>query len=283
VKIPTAPNAKRGPCRLCGRVGKRTKTHVPPEASGNDGLTRRAVINTSPSGTSTLELGRASLGGRWGYWFCPSCNGRTGVWDQEYLDWHGRIQRAMYPTGSPPGRPLPPGQFTNADPGAFVRCLWAWLFALDETETLHMSHAALGHAILTGEPIAPPSDLQLLLGVTLKRRARLFAPPPGGVEVRTVLPRASPLWVPPASAQPEITPLPLAVIQALPFVVIFATPGDRHKLAMFDAGQWLTEAAGQRRPVAIMLPTVDVHDDGVRPIAYSDIRVMTGQRYGAAV
>jgi hypothetical protein len=77
--------------------------------------------------------------------------------------------------------------------------------------------------------------------------------------------------VPPESTRTEITPLPLAVIQALPFVVVFGAPSDGHELAMFDVGSWLTEPTGKRRPVSLMLPPVEVHDSGVKPIAYSDL------------
>ena len=275
MKVPVAPNEQRGVCRLCGQVGRRTRTHVPARAAGNRQVARRAATTTTTDGQVVFSLEWPRLGGSWGYWFCADCNsGRTARWDKEYLGWQGTVWGLMGANGVNP-RPLPPSMLHDADPGAFIRCLWAWLFATDETESLHAIHSSLADAIRNGEPVEPPDDLRLLLGVTLGLGGWLSATRPGSAIGRTMLGR-SPLWTPPTPAT-EITALPRAVVVAPPFVVAFGSPDDNDGLGLFNPASWLRDAAGQRREVALLLPTVEVQKDAnVRPwTSYSDIVVIS--------
>lgn len=48
--------------------------------------------------------------------------------------------------------------------GAVVRAMWAWMFALDPN--LRLNELDLAAAILSGDPVEPPSDKKLLIGAT---------------------------------------------------------------------------------------------------------------------
>lgn len=122
-------------------------------------------------GVSTTALGRPLEGGMRGWWFCGEqggdCNGRTGVWDEEYQDWWKLLAESIH-FNARRLRPTHVGQFSNADPGKFIRTVWAWMFALDET--LVDSHPDIAGAVRLGYATNPPDDLRLLLGVTTSLR-----------------------------------------------------------------------------------------------------------------
>lgn len=124
---------------------------MPARASGNDGQARPAVMQSMPGRVPTLERGRPSDGGAWGYWFCDPRNKATGVWDEEFLRWQHTVLRAVH--GAAELRQTLLGELTEADPGAFVRCLWAWMFALDPL--LLTTHSDLAIAVRVGSAITP--------------------------------------------------------------------------------------------------------------------------------
>jgi hypothetical protein len=273
VIVPAANRDRYGPCRLCGAVVERSDTHVPAHAAGNRGGMRSTVMRTSKDGMTTLERDSERPGGMRGWWFCADCNGKTGLWDEEFLDWQGRLLKVMHPDGEAARLP-PPGQFTDADPGAFARAVWAWMFALDESETLHKTHAELAAAIRSGDPVEPPSDRRLLLALTTSLEMWLKSPASGTKVVRSSLQgdgwhQSGSVWTP----TPELRGVPLAAVSAPPFVAVL-TDGDREIPDLFDTGPWLTESARHRRVVPLLLPTVDVRADAVPFITYEDIRLI---------
>jgi hypothetical protein len=149
-----------------------------------------------------------------------------------------------------------------------VRAPWAWNFALDET--LYGSHRDLAVAVRTGNATQPPSDLRFWLAATMSLdmwtvRAR------DGYVVTTDLTaagwqqRESGLW----SQEPELTDLPRTVISTPPFVLVLADAA--RDLPLFDTGPWLTEAARSRRPVPLLLPTVEVHQRPAHVVRFEDI------------
>lgn len=270
--VPTGlwPGPRSGRCRLCGTVGNLSRTHVPAEAGGNDQPTRTSVTRPGEDGLPTLGLGRPRDGGIWGRWFCERCNGLTGVWDEEYLVWQSLIGRQLHAHTHPDHVKALVGTMT-ADPGAFVRCLWAWAFALDETllDTIPEVAASVGD----GTPVPPPAERRLLIAAT----------PDLGIWVvsqREVVAIASDLvgdgwhrqttglWAP----GPEIIPALPVVVSAPPFIVVLADADQPTPFPHFDAGEWLTEPAGQRREIAFRLPMVRVSDGALpRPITHHDI------------
>jgi hypothetical protein len=63
-----------------------------------------------------------------------------------------------------------------------------------------------------------------------------------------------------------------AVISTPPFIILLADAA--RDVPLFDTGPWLTEAAGSRRPVPVLLPTVEVHRRVEQPVRYDDIVVL---------
>jgi hypothetical protein len=149
------------PCRLCSNVGDLTRTHVPSKASGNRGHARPLGERIAPDGSRVLELGSGTRdSGSWGWWFCASCNRDTSRWEVE----HSRWQRACLEGIRQHGSPLVPIELRDHDPGAFVRALWAWMFAVDDM--LLDEHRNLAAAIRSGDAVRQPQDLRLWLAAT---------------------------------------------------------------------------------------------------------------------
>lgn len=261
------------PCRLCGNVGDLTRTHVPSQASGNRQRGRPLSEKVTPDGVRVLGLGKGPLGaGWWGWYFCDSCNNDTGKWDDEHLRWQRAMLRGIHKHGAP--RPLPPLELYDHDPGAFVRALWAWMFALDET--LFAGHRDLAAAVKSGDAVEPPRDLRLWLAATTSI-AMWAVRQRGGFGVNFDLrhegwqQHESGIW----SLEPELIELPRAVISTPQFVVVLADATK--ELPLFDTGPWLTEAAGSRRVVPLLLPTVEVQRRPDYTVRYDDIVVREPQ------
>jgi hypothetical protein len=222
------PSIRRaGICKLCGRIRAFTKTHAPAEAADNTGPVRVPVQVLGDDqvwryGLSTREYD----GGMNGRWFCDECNNRTGRWDEEYLRWRpdllvalDRIKRGNRISGVLP----------EADPGAFVRCLWAWGFAL--ADNLRAAIPVVADAVRSGDPDPPPA-FKLLLAATREDRSSIFVTP-HSVNVCNPPFVASVIW-------PRL----------------FAAAGG---YGMVDIGSWLLDPVGARRSVTVDLPIMRVH------------------------
>lgn len=153
---------KRAACRLCGTVTILTKTHIPARSAGNVGSARRPVVVVHDDGRQTYDLGNEELGGMWGRWFCAECNNATRSWDEEYTRWTIDPLRALHDPKNP-GNTFAARAYT-ADPGALVRCLWAWMFAL--ADNLRARQPEIAAAVLRGSPAEPSERLRLLLAAT---------------------------------------------------------------------------------------------------------------------
>jgi hypothetical protein len=242
-----------GECSLCGMVTKLSKTHVPPKAAGNSGPARVAV-EVVEDGISRIGLGTPKDGGMWGWWFCEGCNGITRRWDEEFMGWSIPLLLKIQEERRPIGVELYYEQ-TDGDPGAFVRELWAWAFAIDER--LHTEYPAVAEAVRNGHATEPPDDHRMLLAVTSDLRIWV-AGQRGGAAVRTSTQAlgwhrcASGLVLP----GPEFLPIPRVAVAAPPFVALLAESRDDPGLRLFDTGDWLKEPPGSRRPIYVPLTTV---------------------------
>lgn len=98
----------------------------------------------------------------WGRWFCASCNTTTGVWDEEYARWTAGPLVALHDPRNTGNRFS--ARVRDADPGAFVRCVWPWMFAI--ANDLRARYPGIASAVLRGEPAEPPDDSRLLLAAT---------------------------------------------------------------------------------------------------------------------
>jgi hypothetical protein len=155
---------KNACCGLCGYTGTLSRTHIPPKAAGNQGRARRLLELIDEHGTSHLHLKNAGTGGGgWGEWLCEPCNNKTGEWAEEYGEWSRNIVLRLHDGGVQHGRDLPM-HLQNVAPGAVVRAMWAWMFALDPN--LRLNEPDLATAVLSGDPVGPPSDKKLLIGAT---------------------------------------------------------------------------------------------------------------------
>jgi hypothetical protein len=77
------PNRNVGECGLCGRRGKLTKTHVPPQCAGNLGRVKRFTVVSDTEHRAAATTKR--IGGVHFYGLCARCNGDLqGLYDGEY-------------------------------------------------------------------------------------------------------------------------------------------------------------------------------------------------------
>lgn len=256
---------RHGRCRLCRTDGQLSKTHVPPKGAGNSGDARPAVQRVDSDGMATLDFGRASKGGMWGYWFCIDCNGRTGVWDERYIDLHQRLLLHLHDGPERPRQKLM-GELENLDVGAVARSMWAWSFAL--VPGMADRYPDLAEAVRTGEPVEPPGDIELLLGVTMDLRIWAIGQQDAVVVVRNLTgerARPSGLVVP----GPTTDPLPLTAVGSPPFSVVLAHVDRPTGIPHTSVNEWLRDPAGVRRKVVLDLPMVEtLGADSPSPMTY---------------
>ena len=229
--------AKHGPCKLCGSVGKLSRTHVPARASGNAGPARRPTRVLGSDGVWRYDLGHEEDGGMWGRWFCEPCNNATGKWDEEYLRWAGDVFGALHHPSAGKGNRIS-ARSSQLKPGAFVRALWAWMFAL--SDLLPAKYPDLATAVRTGAPAKPPSTINLLLGATRDLQFGILG------LYRSV------------------------TVTAPPFVALLVTlragGRDIERRALFDTTPWLRIPADAVEAIDFELPVIHTFDEGRLPM-----------------
>jgi hypothetical protein len=152
-RVPLAPRRKHGACRLCGVVTRLTLTHVPSKSAGNVGTRQAPMIEIDDAGRRTHGLGREALGGMADYWYCATCNNeRTRRWDEEYARWVPGLFAALHNERNE-GNTVS-ATAVDLDVGAFVRCLWAWFFAV--ADGLRERIPEVAAAVRGGDPVTPP-------------------------------------------------------------------------------------------------------------------------------
>lgn len=78
------------PCGICGDTRKLSRTHVPPQATGNTGRRYREQISNGHRGPGTLKDG-----GLWVYGLCSDCNSLTGgAYDNAYVALASEVRTA---------------------------------------------------------------------------------------------------------------------------------------------------------------------------------------------
>lgn len=151
---------KFGACGLCGNVGLRSRTHVPPEAAGNNQPS--ATIGTrTENGVSVIEPGRRRDGGSAGWFLCESCNGITGGYDEEFIRWWKMLVMDWPNIQSRKSGDTRVGAFPAGKPGSFIRSVLGGMFAFNPS--LLPRYQEVAAAILSGEPGALPPELCLLM------------------------------------------------------------------------------------------------------------------------
>ena len=108
--------------------------------------------------------------------------------------------------------------------------MWAWMFALDPN--LRLNEPDLAAAVLSGDPVEPPSDKKLLIGATTSLG----------------------IWV--SVVGPEEVDAPEVAVSSPPFVALLADASDDPRVRYTDTAEWLREDAHARREVNLFLPVV---------------------------
>jgi hypothetical protein len=222
---------KNACCGLCGYTGKLSRTHIPPKAAGNQGRARRLLELIDEHGTSHLHLKNAGTGGGgWGEWLCEPCNNKSGEWDEEYGEWSRNIVLGLHDGGVQHGRDLPM-HLQNVAPGAVVRAMWAWMFALDPN--LRLNEPDLAAAVLSGDPVEPPSDKKLLIGATTSLGIWVSGQV-GGHAFRTPVGGRVPSYKTASGIRvvgPEEVDAPEVAVSSPPFVALLADASDDPRCA----------------------------------------------------
>ena len=242
-------------CGLCGFSGKLSRTHIPPKAAGNQGRARRLHEFIDEHGTSSVQLKNVGGGGGgWGRWLCAKCNGKTGQWDEEYGTWSRNLVLALHDAGVQPGRALPM-YLRNVAPGAVVRAMWAWMFALDPS--LREAEPDLAAAVLSGHPVESPSDVKLVIGATTSLGIWVSGQV-GGQAFRTPTGRSRGYTTPSGIRVPGTKEVdsPEVAVSSPPFVVLLARTDDETQVQYTDTAEWLRESARDRRDVNLLLSVV---------------------------
>ncbi len=157
-------------CGVCGKFGKMTRAHVPPQTAGNTG----AVVRYRPTildGTLGPN-GRELTGGLWVRTLCSDCNNVRGGRrrDPAYGDFARRMDEAMRSTLLLSG-PVPP---VNVAPGLVARSVLVGMMAVNPK--LREQYPSLAEQVVEdASEIRLPGGLQLRLALTRQREARLAA------------------------------------------------------------------------------------------------------------
>jgi len=234
------PSRDEGPTNTRLRRGQEEARRVPTLRSAHlsdedprSSPIRRERRNCTTSGrrdwrgrSGDLRARREQLGGIRDYWFCADCNNETRRWDEAFVAWTYAPLAALHDPRSRGS--MFSARIIDADTGAFVRCLWAWMFAISDVP-LRDRLPDVAAAVKSGDPVGPPDDPRLLLAVTRDDRIAIQA-----------LSNS-------------------VVVTAPPFVAMLLS---RRALEVggndgfFDTAPWLLHAAGTRRTVEVTLPIV---------------------------
>lgn len=154
--------SKIGMCALCGVAGPLSKTHVPPEKAGNHQPS--ATMGTrAEKGLAQVQPGTLRDGGTWAWLLCEPCNQKVGKHDEEFIRWWYGMVRSWSEVNEPKAGEFRTGRLPNSRPGAFIRSVLGGMFALNPNLRTRCPNVAA--AILSGDPVALPNDLQLMMSL----------------------------------------------------------------------------------------------------------------------
>jgi hypothetical protein len=92
-----------GICHICGKVGKLSFEHVPPESAFNDHRVLRVSFEQVLRQHPDNFRGRYQQKGAGAYTLCESCNSDTGSWyGPAYADWAAQAMRILIGTQARP-------------------------------------------------------------------------------------------------------------------------------------------------------------------------------------
>ncbi len=110
-----------------------------------------------------MQPGTFRDGGTWMWLLCEPCNRKVGKHDEEFIRWWYGMVRSWSETNEPKPGELRAGRLPNSQPGAFVRSVLGGMFAFNPHLRTRCPDVAA--AVLSGDPVALPSDLQLKMSL----------------------------------------------------------------------------------------------------------------------
>lgn len=177
-----------GRCRICGAHGPLTREHIPPRSAGNSGRSREHTFDqwfTASRDELPQEIpgGRVLQAGVWGATLCMACNNFVGGhYIPEYKGWAARASKVLHelpPRSELDGRTSftrAMVEFSDVDPGAFVRAALAAMCSVSVTWDIAGRHPELRRIILEGAAEPLPAGLRLYLSLYWGPLTRICGP-----------------------------------------------------------------------------------------------------------
>jgi len=244
---PTNPRThkSRGPCALCGKVTKLTKTHVPPKAAFNKGLGRRAMVD----GGNNLVLDRGKGGGLSPYGHCEECRAATSPWDDEYILWVKSLAEVIVTSEAVDTRPVLRLGAREARPGRFARAALAGMAVL--AEGMYATHPVFTESIRTGAPLTADTGIRFLVGVTPREERAEISGGHGGLLASVPLDGSVKV--------PEPRKTLSAMVQWVPFSLVLVDTESAPSYPHVDCTSWLSRGVDEVvAPFALELPCVRI-------------------------
>jgi hypothetical protein len=114
-------------------------------------------------GLARVQPGTFRDGGTWMWLLCAACNGKVGKHDEEFIRWWRGMVNSWSEIDEPKPGEFRTGRMPKSRPGAFVRSVLGGMFACNPQLRTRCPDVAA--AIISGDPVALPSDLQLLMSL----------------------------------------------------------------------------------------------------------------------
>jgi hypothetical protein len=161
-------------CGVCGAYGRLSKTHVPPQASGNTKSVERTDVMQGPDG---IGPGSWRIGGMWVRGLCAECNNFAGAkYDQAYADFALGL-RAWFTAGS--RMKIPAAQSVSLAPGRVARSVLSGMLGI--SPHIRVLHPTLAAQMRFGGAVRLPGSISLRVAAYLGPDAQLTGPMLTGV------------------------------------------------------------------------------------------------------
>lgn len=158
-----------GTCHICGKYGKLSFDHVPPEAAFNDHRVLRISFEQVSAGQHPDNLrGRYQQRGAGASTLCVKCNSDTGHWyGTAYADWAAQAMRILLGTSGRPSLEYPFRLF----PLRVLKQVVCMFFSIN-SPLFHTRQPDLVRFVLNKEEKNFPADVRFYAFYTLSDRSR---------------------------------------------------------------------------------------------------------------
>jgi hypothetical protein len=157
-----------GICHICGKVGKRSFEHVPPEAAFNDHRVLRVGFQQALRQHPDNFRGRYQQKGAGAYTLCESCNSDTGSWyGTAYADWAAQAMPLLISARMPPTLEYP----FSLSPLRVLKQVVCMFFSVN-LPLFHTRQPDLVRFVLNRELKIFPDHIRIYAFYTLSERSR---------------------------------------------------------------------------------------------------------------